>query len=149
MTMQTHEETPTESVAVVQEGRKVESGNVDQASAEMSATAIPQGRRSAVRVNEQRKCSYEVLEAVEKESVVIGQGEAVALNQSAEGMLLLIALAPQANQLIEVHTSRPGWSRTVDIVETRWTKPLKGETEGNLYLVGCRRAFRPCRYLSF
>ncbi len=54
-------------------------------------------------------CSYEVLAAIEGESVVIGHGEAFALNQSTEGMLLLIALAPHVKQLIEVRTSRSGW----------------------------------------
>jgi hypothetical protein len=149
MTTHTLEETPADPAAVVQEGRSVERGNVDQAPAEMSAAATPQGRRSEARMDERRKCSYEVLKAIEGKSFVTGRGEAVTLNQSTEGMLLLIAVAPHANRLIEVHTSRPGWSRTVDIVETRWTRPLEVKTEGNLYLVGCRRVFGPCHYLSF
>ena len=149
MATHTREEMLADSAAVVQEGRNVDSGNIDQASAGMSVTAIPQGRRSEARVDERRKCSYEVLKAIEGESIVIGHGEAFTLNQSTEGMLLLIPLAPHANRLIEVHTSRPGWKRTVDIVETRWTRPLEVETEGNLYLVGCRRVVGPCHYLSF
>lgn len=94
-------------------------------------------------------CSYEVLEAIDDKSVVIGQGEAFALNQSKEGILLLIALAPHAKQLIEVHTPRSGWGRTAHVFETRWTKPVQVESFGNLYLVGCRRIFGPCHYLSF
>jgi hypothetical protein len=96
-----------------------------------------------------RMCSYEVLEAIEGESIVIGHGEAFALNRSAEGMLLFIALAPHAKQLIEVHTSRSGWGKTVNIFETRWVRSVLVESLGNLYLVGCRRIFGPCHYLLF
>jgi hypothetical protein len=94
-------------------------------------------------------CSYEVLEAIEGNSVVIGQGEAFALNRSTEGMLLFMGQAPHANQLIEVHTSRYGWSRTVNVFDVRWTRPVQVESLGNLYLVGCQRIFGPCHYLSF
>ena len=64
-------------------------------------------------------------------------------------MLLLIALFPHAKQLIEVHTSRSGWGRTVNVFETRWARPVQVESLENLYLVGCRRIFGPCHYLSF
>ena len=64
-------------------------------------------------------------------------------------MLLLTALDPQAKQLIEVHTSRSGWGKTVNILETRWTRPVPVESLGTLYLVGCRRIFGLCHYLSF
>ena len=89
-------------------------------------------------------CSYEVIEAIDEESVVIGQGEAFALNRSTEGLLLLIALAPHAKQLIEVHTFRSGWGWAVNVFETRWARPVQVESLGNLYLVGCRRIFGPC-----
>jgi hypothetical protein len=48
-----------------------------------------------------------LFEAIDEESVVIEQGEAFALNQSKEGMLLLMGEAPQAKQLIEVHSPAP------------------------------------------
>ena len=122
---------------------------VDQASGVMPATTIPPGRRCEARMEYRCMCSYEVLEAIDEESVVIGQGEAFALNRSKEGILLLIALAPHAKQLIEVHTSRSGWGRTVNVFETRWARPVQVESLGNLYLVGCQRIFGPCHYLSF
>ena len=96
-----------------------------------------------------RMCSYEVLEAIEGESVVIGQGEAFALNQSTEGMLLFISLAPYAKQLIEVHTFRSGWGKTINVFEIQWARPVPVESLGNLHLIGCRRIFGPCHYLSF
>jgi hypothetical protein len=94
-------------------------------------------------------CSHEVLEAIEDKSVGIRQGKTFAFNHSTEGMLLLLSLAPHAKQLIEVHSPRSRWCRTVNVFETRWTKPVPVESFGNLYLVGCQRIFGPLRYLSF
>ena len=94
-------------------------------------------------------CSYEALEVIDEESVVIEQGEAFALNRSTEGMLLFMGRAPHAKQLIEVNNPRSGWGRTANVFETRWIKPVHVESHGNLYLVGCRRIFGPCHYLSF
>ena len=149
--MATHilEEMVSHSVAVTQRGWNVRNNNVDQASAVTSATTISPKRRCEERMDYRHMCSYEVLEVIEEKSVVIGHGEAFAVNRSKEGMLLLIAMAPYAKQLIEVHTSRFGWGQTVNVFETRWAKPAQVESVGNLYLVGCRRIFGPCHYLSF
>ena len=149
MAMHTLEEMLSHSTAVAQWDWSVGNNKGDQASAVMPATTIPPGRRCEARMDYRRMCSYEVLEAIEGGSVVIGQGEAFALNRSTEGMLLLIALSPHAKQLIEVHTSRSGWGKTVNIFETRWVRSVPVESLGNLYLVGCRRIFGPCHYLSF
>jgi hypothetical protein len=137
------------SPAVTRREQNVGNNDADQASAVMPATAIPQGRRCEARIEYRSMCSYEVLEAIDEESVVIEQGEAFALNRSTEGMLLLMGQAPHAKQLIEVHTSRSRWGRTVNVFETRWARPVQVESLGNLYLVGCRRMFGPCHYLSF
>lgn len=145
MAMHTLEAMLSHSTAVAQREWNVGNSDVGQTSL---ATTIPPGRRCEARMEYRRMCSYEVLAAIEGESVVIGHGEAFALNQSTEGMLLLIALAPHVKQLIEVRTSRSGWGRTVNIFETRWAKPLP-VVSGNLYLVGCRRIYGPCHYLSF
>lgn len=137
------------SAAVEQREWNMGNNDVGQASAVMPTTTIPPGRRCEARTDYRRTCSYKVLEAIEGESVVIGQGEAFALNRSTEGILLFIALAPHAKQLIEVYTSRSGWSRTINVFEARWAMPVPVESLGNLYLVGCRRIFGPCHYLSF
>jgi hypothetical protein len=149
--METHtlEAMPSHSTAVTWWERNVEHKDVGQAPAMMPAITVPPGRRCEVRMDYRRMCSYEVLEAIDEKSVVIGQGEALALNRSTEGMLLLISLAPPAKQLIEVHTPRSGWGRTANVFETRWTRPVQVESFGNLYLVGCQRIFGPCHYLSF
>ena len=149
MATHTLEEMLSHSAAVTQREQNVGNKDVDQASAMMPVMTIPPGRRCEARTDYRRTCSYEVLEAIEEKSVVIGQGEAFALNRSTEGMLLLIALAPHAKQLIEVHTPRSGWGRTANVFETRWTRPVQVESFGNLYLVGCQRIFGPLDYLSF
>jgi hypothetical protein len=149
MATHTSEEMLFHPAAVTQWERNAGNIDVDQASTVMPAIATAPGRRCEARMDYRRMCSYEVLEAIEGESVVIGQGEAFALNRSKEGMLLLIALAPHLKQLIEVHTSRSRWGRTVNIYETRWTRLVPVESLGDLYLVGCQRIFGPCHYLSF
>lgn len=149
MTMNTLEPMFTRSATVGLEEPKLGDIDVDQASATMLATTFPLGRRSETRIGYRRLCPYEVIEAKEGTSVVIRQGEAFALNHSTGGMLLLVDLAPQTKQLIEVRTRRSGWGWTLNILEARWTKPVQVESLGNMYLVGCRRVFSSCNYLSF
>jgi hypothetical protein len=134
--------------AVTQRGQNVRNKDVDQTSAVMPATAIPPGRRCEARMDYRCLCSYGVLETIEGKSVVIEQGKAFALNRSTAGILLLMRQAPHAKQLIEVYDPRYGWGRTVNVFEFRWTRPVQVESFGNLYLVGCRRTFGPCHYLS-
>ena len=128
--------------------RNVENNDVDQASAVMPGETIPPGRRCEARMEYRCMCSYEVFEAIGKESVAIEQGEAFAMNQSTKGMLLFMGQAPHAKQLIEVHIPCSGWGRTVNVFEVRWTRPVQVESLGNLYLVGCRRMFVPSHSLS-
>lgn len=151
MAIQTLEELLSRSAPVSQQEQNVENNNdVDSASALLpSPTAISQQRRSEERVDYQYMCSYEIREVIGGESVVIGDGGAFVVNRSKQGILLLIAFPPRAKQLIEVRISRFGWRRTLSIFEPRWTKPRQVESHGDLYLVGCRRKFGPCNYLSF
>jgi hypothetical protein len=149
MTMNTLEPMFVDSEAFTLKEEKLGNIDFDQASAELRAATILPGRRCEARMDDRRLCPYEVIEAKEEKSVIIGQGEAFILNQSMGGMLLLIDLAPQAKQLIEVRTRRSGWGWTLNILEARWAKPVQVESLGNLYLVGCRRVFGSCNSLSF
>ena len=138
--------------AIIAQEQHVEDLDLQQASAVMSATTAPPAppaRRGEARVEYRAMCTYEVLEADEDQSVVIEQGEAFALNRSKEGILLVMGKAPQNTQSIEVHTSRFGWGKTVNVFEVRWSQPVQVESLGYLYLVGCRRTFGPCHYLAF
>ena len=137
------------STATPGRGQNVGNNDMAQVTAEMPATTIPSERRGEARRAYRQMCSYEVLEAIGKKSVVIRQGEVFALNRSKGGMLLLMGQAPQKAKLIEVHSHRPRWGRAVNVLETRWARPVPVESLGNLYLVGCRRIFGPLRYSSF
>ena len=121
----------------------------DQTSGRLPVGAILPSRRCEERMEYRCICSYEMLEVVNEDSVVIEQGEAIAVNRSTEGMLLFMGMAPHAKQLIEVHTSRLGWGRTANVFEARWARQVRVESLGDLYLVGCRRIFGPYHYLSF
>lgn len=94
-------------------------------------------------------CSYEMIEVIEEEFLVIERGKAIILNRSVEGVLLCMRLAPHEKQLIEVHTPCSGLYRTRIVFDIRWTRPFQVESVGNLYLVGCRRMFGPCHDPSF
>lgn len=148
MAKHSSESTLPQSSVFPQQKQKVENADADYASAAVLGAAIDQRRRCEARTDYRRLCSYEVLEAIEEESVVIEQGETVVLNRSAEGILLFMRQAPHSKQLIEVHTSRSGWGKTINVFDDRWIRPVQVESFGNLYLVGCRRIFGPCHYLS-
>jgi hypothetical protein len=127
----------------------VGNGEVSQTSGTLPAENIFPGRRCEARTEYRCVCSFEMLEAIDEDSVVIEQGEAVVLNRSTEGILLFMGQAPHEKQLIEVHMSRIGWGRTANVYEARWARQVRVESLGNLYLAGCRRIFGPCHYLSF
>ena len=147
MVKQILEKMLSHSGEIAQQGWSLDTSNVGQVA---PATTIAPGRRCEARMDYLCPCSYEVVEVIEEKSVVIGQGGAFAVNRSTEGMLLLIiAMAPNAKQLIEVHTSRYGWGQSASVFEVRLAKPIQVESFGNLSLVGCRRVFGPCHYLSF
>lgn len=148
MTMQNLEAAFPLYAAVTRQKQNVGNIDVDQASAVMPDTAIPPGRRCEGRMDYRCMCSYEVLQAIDEELSVIEQGNAFALNRSTEGMLLFMVLAPHVKQLIEVHTARSEKSRTANVFEVRWARPVQVELLGDLYLVGCRLIFGPCHYLS-
>ena len=137
------------SAAIIAQEQHVDDLDLQQAAEVLSATTASQARRGEARVEYRSMCTYEVLEADEDQSVVIEQGEAFTLNRSKEGILLVMGNAPQNTQSIEVHTSRFGWGKTVNVFEVRWSKPVQVEALGYLYLVGCRRTFGPCHYLAF
>ena len=151
MAMQTLEELLSDAATVFQQEHNLENNKaVDSVHALLPPpTAISPQRRCDERMDYRQMCSYEIRETIAGESVVIGEGGACVVNGSKEGILLLMALAPHAKQLIEVHISRSRWRRIVSIFEPRWTKSRQVESHGDLYLVGCRRKFGPCEYSSF
>ena len=151
MAIQTLEELLSDAATVFQQEQNLENNKgVDSVFALLpSPTAISPQRRCDERMDYRHMCLYEIRETIAGEAIVIGEGGAFVVNGSKEGILLLMALAPHAKQLIEVRISRFGWRKTLSIFEPRWTKPRQVEPHGDLYLVGCRRKFGPCEYSSF
>jgi hypothetical protein len=149
MATRTLEKILSYSAAVTQREQKAASKDVDHRFTGVPPTASSLGRRCEARRGYRCLCSYEVLEAIEERSVVIEQGKAFACNQSTEGILLVMRRAPHEKQLIEVHTPCSGLYRTVIVFDVRWSRLLQVESVGSLFLVGCRRTFGPCHYLSF
>ena len=148
MEMRTLEDMFSQYASVAMQEEKTGETDVDHSIAVTTAEAGPLWRRSEAPAEYRRMCSYEVLETKD-ESTVIEQGEAFALNRSTEGILLFMGRPLQEKQLVEVHTTRSRWGRTANIYEVRWTKPIQLDSGENLYLLGGRRIFGPCNYLSF
>jgi hypothetical protein len=111
--------------------QNVESKDAAQLSADMSTTTVCLERRGEARMVFRQSCSYEVLEAIEEESVVIRQGAAFALNRSKEGILLLMGQALFDKQLFEVQSPHSGSGWAVNVFETRWAGPSQWSHLGN------------------
>ncbi|TKB89999.1 MAG: hypothetical protein E8D41_12895 [Nitrospira sp.] len=148
MATRTSEKILSYSAAVTPREQKAASKDVDHRLTGVLPTAPSLGQRCEARVDSRHLCSYEMIEAIE-EFVVIEQGKAITLNRSPEGMLLFMRQAPHVMQMIEVRTPRSRWGRTMNVFDIRWVRPVQVELFGHLYLVGCRRMFGPCHYLSF
>lgn len=149
--MATHRLAPTffPSTADTQREQIGGTEDPDHMSAVMLPRAIYPERRCESRMDSGLLCSYEMIEAIEEESVVIEQGKAIALNRSTEGMLLCMRRAPHMMQMIEVRIPCYRWRRTATVFDVRWIRSVHMESFGHLFLVGCRREFGPCHYMSF
>lgn len=98
-------------------------------------------RRREARSRRITPCIYGLTRSVDRDGVVLEEGRGTAVNNSPTGMQLLLGLAPSKEQLLEIQTSDATCRRAVYLVEVCWTKPLRVETQGALYLVGCRQNF--------
>ena len=106
-------------------------------------------RRQEARINTRQICSYELCESIDAEEVVIQQGEVYTLNRSAHGILLLMGQAPRKEQLLELHISESWGRHSMNLFQVQWTKAIPVESQGDLFLVGCRLTFGPARYWTF
>ncbi len=110
-----------------------------QMAEEPSHSAEPHNRREEARIEDRHGCAYEICESGEVGAATIQQGQAFTLNRSAHGILLLMGDVPQVNQLIGIHNARLGWQRSTMVYQVRWARPLRVESQGDLFLVGCRQ----------
>ena len=106
-------------------------------------------RRQEERIKDQRVCTYELCEAIDEQGVTIQQGEAYSLNRSPHGILLFMGYLPYTQQLLEVHIPQSHWRRSMNLYEVQWTKSVHVDSQGDLFLVGCRLKFGPSRYWDF
>lgn len=94
-------------------------------------------------------CSYSMVQVDGQGAVTMTSGQAISLNRSGEGLLLLLGLVPSGAQYLEILTMQTFGRRAVSIFEVRWTQAARIESEGDLCMVGCRRMFGPCQYVQF
>lgn len=73
------------------------------------------------------------------------EGEGTVVDDSATGFRLLLGIAPPGGQLLEIQTAQ-SLKRSIYLLEVCWTKPVRQEARGQLYLVGCRLMFGPSHF---
>jgi hypothetical protein len=83
--------------------------------------------------------------SVDRDGAILEEGQGTAVNDSPTGMRLLLGVAPSKGQLLEIQTNDQTLERAICLVEVCWTKPLRQDAQGALYLVGCRQNFGATR----
>ena len=86
-------------------------------------------------------CTYGLMRSVDRDGANLEEGHGTAVNDSPTGMRLLLGVAPSKGQLLEIQTGHSTLGRAICLVEVCWTRPLREDAEGVLYLVGCRLNF--------
>jgi hypothetical protein len=110
-----------------------------------SARPIRVERRREARSPRISPCTYGLMRSVNRDGAILEEGHGTEVNDSPTGMRLLLGIAPSKGQLLEIQTSHSMHSRAICLVEVCWTKPLREDADGVLYLVGCRQNFAPPR----
>lgn len=98
-------------------------------------------RRKEIRSRVSSPCTYGLMRSVDRDGVVLEEGQGTAMNESLTGMRLLLGLAPPQGKLLEIQIDHATFRGGVYLAEVCWTKPLREEAQGVLYLVGCRLKF--------
>lgn len=101
-------------------------------------------RRDSPRVVNIRPCEYELAHVAGHETIEFTGGQALSLNASRGGLLLLMPQSPEGRQIFEVHTAvQTENERAVKVVEACWMQELTFGSSGRVYLVGVRTLFEP------
>ena len=98
-------------------------------------------RRQETRSPRISPCTYGLMRSVDREGALIEEGYGTAVNDSPTGMRLLLGVAPSKGQLLEIQTGHSALGRAICLLEVCWTKPLRKDAQGALYLIGCRLNF--------
>ncbi|MBX3334211.1 MAG: hypothetical protein KF876_08805 [Nitrospira sp.] len=116
--------------------------------AHQNVIPFPSRRREA-RSNDQKVCAYGLCESTDKQALTIEQGEAYCLNRSEHGILILMGRLPRFRQYIELDVAETRWEHSLNLYEVQWTRAISVESQGELFLVGCRLVLGASRYWSF
>ena len=98
-------------------------------------------RRREIRNPRITPCTYGLMRSVDRDAVTLEEGQGTAVNDSPTGLRLLLGVAPSKGQLLEIQTGDSAFRNAICLAEVCWTKPLRKESQGVLYLVGCRVNF--------
>jgi hypothetical protein len=129
--------------------QKVWSGRDTSSEEETVSQTHDPERRQEARTAWTRSCEFGLWHLITEDAAVIEEGEGVTINHSTTGMLLVVGIAPSKGQLLEIRMAQPSLRRSISLVEVSWTKPVRKESEGHLFLVGCRLMFGPSHYWAF
>lgn len=108
---------------------------------ERIAKPVRSERRREIRRPRISPCTYGLMRSVDRDGAILEEGRGTEVNDSLTGMRLLLGIAPSKGQLLEIHSDHSTHERAICLVEVCWTKPLREDAEGALYLVGCRQNF--------
>ena len=99
-------------------------------------------RRGSTRIRLTRACPYE-FSSIHGENIEWFHGDALTVNISLGGMLLVMTDAPRLRQVLQVHgPSAAGPDVAIQVVEVCWTRELPIGGDGKMYLVGVRFMFQ-------
>jgi hypothetical protein len=100
----------------------------------------PQKDRSSERIPTMRPISYELYESSDGYDTIRARpGNALFLNISAGGMLLLMDHEPPVQQVMKLYVPTPvGEAKTPTLAEVRWTRPSPTAPTYGTYLVGVK-----------
>ncbi|HEY6973497.1 MAG TPA: hypothetical protein VI359_04250 [Nitrospiraceae bacterium] len=119
--------------------------SADESAARRTKTDTPERRRE-VRTVRMRLCTFGMMHATERGVVTLEEGEGTVVDDSGTGMRLLLGIAPLEKQLLEIQTVQSFLKRSIYLVEVCWTKPVREDAQGRLFLVGGRLLFGPSHY---
>ena len=96
-------------------------------------------------------CPYELSESLGDAAIAIHQGEALSINISRGGMLLLMGQSPPMRQVFEIQVPASTRGKTARLVEVCWTRQIPIEDLDRRYLdrrylVGVKFLFDPNAY---
>jgi len=104
-------------------------------------TPVHQDCRRAERAAFIEYCPYEISESLWDDAIAIHEGEALSVNISRGGMLLLMDQSPPVQQVFEIQVPASTRGKTTRLVEVWWTRQIPIEDFDSRYLVGVKFLF--------